>query len=142
MVVNSDGLLDINGKLDRIGDGLGNTLTMNGGAVSLGAGELFVDPNILVTANAVITGTGAGVNLDGAVGTFAVDGTNLTVSAPIINGGLTKAGAGSMTLMGANTYTGATTVSGGTLFVNDNQPSSAVTVQSGGTIAGTAPSAT
>ena len=137
VVVNSDGLLDINGKMDRIGDGAGNTLTMNGGTVSLGAGELFVDPNILVTANAVITGNGLGLNLDGAVGTFTVDGgANLTVSAPIINGGLTKAGAGSMTLTGANTYTGATTVSGGSLFVNDDQPQSAVTVQSGGTIAG------
>uniref|UniRef100_UPI004039C8D5 autotransporter-associated beta strand repeat-containing protein n=1 Tax=Variovorax sp. BK018 TaxID=3450241 RepID=UPI004039C8D5 len=55
-------------------------------------------------------------------------------------GSLVKVGGGTLTLTGANTYTGGTTVSGGTLSV-DNQSGSAtgtgaVQVQSGGTLAG------
>ena len=38
---------------------------------------------------------------------------DLTASSAIQNGALTKAGAGHMVLSGANTYTGATTVSSG-----------------------------
>lgn len=50
---------------------------------------------------------------------------------------LTKTGLGSQTLSGANnTYTGATTVSAGTLFVTGALSNSAVTVEGAGTIGG------
>jgi fibronectin-binding autotransporter adhesin len=57
------------------------------------------------------------------------------------NGGsysVTKTGTSEVTLTGtSNTYTGATTISGGTLIVNGNITSSPVAVASGATLAGT-----
>ncbi len=53
------------------------------------------------------------------------------------DGGLTKLGAGSLRLTGANTYTGPTAVEGGTLVVNGSLGSPGmVTVASGATLAG------
>jgi autotransporter-associated beta strand protein len=51
-------------------------------------------------------------------------------------GGLTKAGAGTLTLAADNSYTGPTTVNAGTLLVNGNQPGSSVTVRDGATLGG------
>jgi fibronectin-binding autotransporter adhesin len=48
-----------------------------------------------------------------------------------------KAGAGTQTLSGSCTHSGATTVSGGTLVVDGSLDNSAVAVSSGGTLAGT-----
>ena len=63
--------------------------------------------------------TAANVDLNAATRTFTVaDGgaaTDLQVGAVLTNGNVTKAGAGTMTLTQNNTYTGTTTVSGGTL---------------------------
>lgn len=68
---------------------------------------------------------------------------NSTFSGSIVNGGgggfaaLNKVGTGSLTLSGtSNTYTGATTVSAGTLFVTGALGNSAVTVNSGAAIGG------
>jgi fibronectin-binding autotransporter adhesin len=52
------------------------------------------------------------------------------------NGALTKSGTGALTLNGTNTYTGATAVNGGKLFVNGSM-ASPVTVASGATLGGT-----
>lgn len=53
-----------------------------------------------------------------------------------IGGKLTKAGAGTFTLTTNNTYTGVSTVFGGTLLVHGHQPSSAVSLLTGGTVGG------
>ena len=100
----------------------GGTLDLNGfnqtvgsiagaGAFQLGAGELTAGGNNLSTE---VSGVIAG-----------------------IGGSLVKVGAGTLTLSGTNTYTGATNVNAGTLragALNTFSPTSAVTVASGGTL--------
>jgi autotransporter-associated beta strand protein len=73
--------------------------------------------------------------------TFTVtnSGASLLVSTPIIStgtsGGITKAGAGTMTVSAANTYTGPTNVTGGTLAVTGSlSGTSSVSVSTGGTL--------
>ena len=81
------------------------------------------------------------VDLAGGTRTFNVangtDATDMLVSASIINGGLTKTGAGALTLSGTNTYAGATTVSAGTLIVDGSiAAGSSLIVDSGATLGG------
>lgn len=74
--------------------------------------------------------------------TFNLNGPgNITLNGNVTNGsavvGIEKNGAGTLTIAGAsNSYTGSTTVNGGTLVVNSTITSAAI-VNSGGTIAGT-----
>jgi autotransporter-associated beta strand protein len=129
----------------------GTTLNLTGGNVFIENGATFLfggggnDPlaavNTLASANTTIfSGTGtAAISLQQANLTFDVaDGTaatDLRISLPISGpgNGITKTGAGTMELSGVNTYTGATTVSAGTLAVNGTGSinSSAVTVNGG-----------
>jgi len=70
---------------------------------------------------------------------FQAAGGTLVING-VISGtsiGLSKTGGGTLTLSGANTYSGATTVSAGTLLVNGSLASgSAVTVSNSGTVLG------
>ncbi len=120
VVVNNGGTYDLNGYSDTIGALTVNSGTL-GGTVTTGSGTLTLGGNVTSTGggtNAVISGN---LNLGAAnrtvTTTNAADG--LTISA-VISGprNLTKAGAGTLTLAGANTYTGVTTVSAGTLAFN------------------------
>ena len=71
----------------------------------------------------------------------ATGGPDLSISAKITNGGLTKAGAGILELTGNNDYTGGTIVNAGTLLANNTSGSGtgtgSVTVNSTGTLGGT-----
>ncbi len=127
VLVNADGIFNLNGFNNSI---LGLTLyngSASGAAVTTGAGTLTLGGNVIDNVNG--TGTASALisgNLAlGATRTFTVNGTvdnNLDISA-IISGntsGITKAGAGTLTLSGANTFSstsGVTTISAGVLSV-------------------------
>ncbi len=86
----------------------GNTIWVNDG--------IAVDSGV---ANATIS---LGVALGGAVNVDVTDATSsLTVSGILSDGGsLTKTGAGTLILNGANTYTGGTTINDGRLALGNN----------------------
>ena len=140
------------------------TINLNGGTLNVnlsGSDRLrpvnasgtggFINTLASTTA-ATIAGTGGGLGVDVGQLTFNTakgsvpGGIDLLVSSVINqNGGgggayaVTKTGAGTLALSGANTYTGATTVSNGTLLVNSPgslAAGSAVTVQSGAVLGG------
>jgi autotransporter-associated beta strand protein len=138
----------------------GNTALGNpsgGTTVSSGA-ELQLQGGVTIAAEPLtVSGSGTGGNgalrsVSGvnawtgpitlnAATTVGVDAGRLSVGGAV--GGsfaLTKAGAGTLNLLGANSYTGGTTVNGGTLLVNNTAAGSgtgsgAVTVN-GGTLGG------
>lgn len=106
-----------------------NTIKLNPHASTpakiLVSGDVNISP--LADGAAVITnGAGAGssglIDLGGGDRTLTIGNgaaaTDLTVSVPVTNGGLTKAGAGVLALTGTNTYAGHTSVTGGTLRLN------------------------
>lgn len=73
-----------------------------------------------------VTLSGGGASTVATVGTVSL-GANTS-------GGLTKKGAGKLTLSGANTYTGSTIVEAGTLLLTGGIAGSAIDVQSGATV--------
>jgi autotransporter-associated beta strand protein len=107
-------------------------------------GDVNINPLNNATAT-IANGGGAGstgfVDLSGGTRVFNVgNGTSdvdLDVVVPIINGGLTKNGAGTMRLRGNNTFTGAVTVNGGVLRYNHSSgltSATVVTVNNGGVL--------
>ncbi|MDC0598319.1 autotransporter domain-containing protein [Gammaproteobacteria bacterium] len=85
---------------------------------------------------------GAGsLAINGAPSTVNVTTGNATINAVIADGAgtaLTKTGAGTLTLTGANTYSGGTTISAGTVQVSaDNQLGSGTLTMNGGTLRNT-----
>ena len=105
-------------------------LTFNGGTLQFDS-SFDLSPSRAITLNAANNGFAGG-------GTFDTNGNTSTISQGIQGaGGLTKAGAGTLTLSGPNTYTGATTVAAGTLAAGavDTLPRmTAVTVAAPGTL--------
>ena len=77
------------------------------------------------------------ITLDAGGGTINTNGFNTTISQVIGGqGGLTKTGAGTLTLSGTNTYAGTTTVSGGVLAISSqtNLGTASSVVLDGGTL--------
>ena len=128
--------------------------TVNGGTLQLSNGSAIADSGSIVMANSAraalrlnssetigsLSGGGnAGGNVNLQSNTLTVAGSDSTTYSGIISGNsgaLTKTGDGTLTLTGANSYTGATTVSNGTLTVNGSLANTAVTVASGATLNG------
>ncbi len=123
----------------------GSTLTLNSSSAI--AGKLLLQGDLTTFASAATSFISSGlalanagmIDLDGGTRTFTVaDGaaaTDLSISARIGNGALTKTGTGTMVLSGNNTYSGATIVNGGLLQVDG--PGAALGATSGVTVGNT-----
>jgi len=141
----------------------GNSFTLSGGSLTFSAIHLMphstTPAKILFSGNATlnaisnatsVVATGSGSGLPGAIDLGAGTRTltvgnggadvDLSFNVPISNGGLAKAGLGTLLLTLPSTYAGGTTVSAGRLLVNNATGSgtggAAVTVN-GGTLGGT-----
>ena len=125
-----------------------NPLALQAATPLTGANAVATPINIAITnAHFSIGGTNA-LELSGPInlGSASVTITNVNTAPTILSGvissgagvGLTKDGAGTMTLSGASTYSGATTVNAGTLLIN--APGSigpnSVTVKTNATLGG------
>jgi autotransporter-associated beta strand protein len=136
---NSDGATGNLVALTKLGTG---TLTLAGNSTASGPVHLYGGGLVLGTngangklgVNAVITDNGSlTINRNNAV-SQGVDFSGVAISG---TGSLTQAGTGTTTLNAANTYTGGTIVSSGTLFV-DGPILGTATVMSGATLGGSA----
>ena len=147
LTISSGGNLTVTGTtyIGYSGTGTYNgTLTMNGGSLNLGSGGLarggtaaqatFKLASGTVTAGGSFTYGGA-VTLTGSAGVIntGTGSYNVGLSNAIGDGGggygFTTAGNGTLTLSGTNTYTGATTVSAGTLYLNGGAISTSSDIQ-------------
>jgi autotransporter-associated beta strand protein len=128
--------------------------TINAGTLTLSGGAAIADSGAVVLANTA----GARLNLANSetIGSLAGGGTtggNVTLNANTLTtgdasnttfagaisgtGGLTKLGAGTLSLNGTNAYTGATTINAGVLQVDGSIASSSLTgINAGATLAG------
>ena len=124
----------------------GSTLTLN--SDNTVAGKLLLKGDVSTSGNATVTIANAGaftnlgnIDLYGGTRIFTVaDGTaasDLHVGAVITNGALTKEGLGTFVLSSANTYTGATTITNGTLQLDGSTAAdSTVDIGTAGSLSG------
>jgi autotransporter-associated beta strand protein len=117
-ITNGTGSVDFSGSLGPNNDGV-----ITAGSIA-GSGTYYIGPD-----NLLVVGSN---NLSTEVSGVIDDGCGCSP------GSLEKVGSGTLTLSGANTYTGVTLVSGGTLLVTGSIANSAVVLVDGGaTLGGT-----
>src|SRR5215468_5228208 len=123
-ITTAGGIVDFSNTAGPNGDG-----NVSAGSIA-GAGNYFLGSNQLTVGSNNLSTTVSGVISDcGPTGLDCGAGSGAT------GGGLTKVGSGTLTLSGANTYTGPTLVNGGILNVTGSLVS-ALTVNSGGMLTG------
>jgi outer membrane autotransporter protein len=124
-ITNAGGTVDFSATSGPAGDG-----NISAGSIA-GAGNYYLGSNVLTVGGNNLSTTVSGVISD--CGDSGSDCANSGVT----GGGLIKIGTGTLTLSGANTYTGATAVNAGVLqagAVNAFSSASAFTVASGATL--------
>ena len=98
--------------------GVNSTLDFNGGTLAAGANGYLINTNS-ATVNATNFVQVGGVVID-TVGFIVSNTLPLLQDPSSTGGGLTKLGTGTLTLLGANTYSGPTVVNAGTLTLGGN----------------------
>ncbi len=124
LTLTGGGTLDLSGLTNTFG-GSGQSVTVSGSTLRVNTDANFGDAaNTVVLAGGTLQATGTfltnrGITLDVGGGTVDTNGNNVTLTG-VVGGtaGLTKAGAGTLTLTGTNTYAGGAVVNAGTLIVN------------------------
>jgi autotransporter-associated beta strand protein len=117
-----------------------NSLTLTGAGAGYTSAPVVTINGSGGGSGAVVTAVLSSVTLNGTANTIGGAG-NLIINAVVADGtssgGFAKIGAGTLTLNGDNTYTGSTTVNGGTLAIGaaDRIANTSNLVMSGGTFA-------
>lgn len=121
--------LDTTTTIDRtLGSASATALTLTLAGTGVMLENLNTDGRILTIAPTVNGGTGA-LTLSNPNGGRTVTATgDIHIGAVISGQGFTKAGAGTLTLTGANTFSGSMAVTGGTLRVGDGGTSGSLNV--------------
>jgi autotransporter-associated beta strand protein len=98
---------------NALGDAAG-VLTVSGGYVNLQSNTITRSGNVILSGGTVANGT-----LSKSGGVFALQGGDASIAVTLAGtAGLTKSGVGTSYLWLSNSYTGATTISGGTLVTD------------------------
>jgi fibronectin-binding autotransporter adhesin len=127
LTVSAGGLLVIGPQPNDLG-----AVVLTGGTLA-GAGDpaygsYWFNGTVSATGNALSTLTSPGMTLVGTQTFFADSGSTLNVTGSFTptaannSGGIVKTGPGMMTLANTNSYTGDTTVNGGTLDLENSNP--------------------
>jgi autotransporter-associated beta strand protein len=121
------------------------TISFNGGTIQSSDATLRTLSNTIALNADVTVGTTGNLTFSntastalGATRTFTIGGGNTTFAQAFTGSGLgiTKAGAGTLTLTGANTFTGATTINAGTVVLNNDGDVTSSTVAFNGSNSG------
>ncbi len=118
MTATVDGVISGSGSLLKSGGGAGTHTVVLTGANTY-TGDTSISAGVLSIGNGGTTGSIVGNVVNNA--TLAFNRSDDTSFAGIISGsgGVTKSGAGTLTITGNNSYTGTTTISGGALQIGN-----------------------
>ena len=121
------GTYNLSGGILQLGAG-GVSAYQGNSVLNLNGGTLRAGSKNLVDTDPITGGTLARINVQAGGARIDTNGYSPAFSQPLlhdnssgaaaIDGGLTKLGAGTLTVTRANTYTGATSINGGTLSLN------------------------
>ncbi len=119
------GAVSGSGNLTQLGPGL---LVLNGSSNSYTGGTTISGGTLQVGDGTLVGALGPGPVSNNGVLVFDLPGAATTFSGAVSGiGSLTQAGAGVLTLLGSNTFTGGTTVSSGTIQIGNGGTTGALT---------------